>query len=364
MQAKDFHGGRQLKAEEPVQKQANRTGLPDNLKAGVENLSGMAMDDVRVHYNSDKPAQLQAHAYTQGTNIHIAPGQEKHLPHEAWHVVQQKEGRVQPTGWVGGKAMNGNRLLEKEADQMGRLSVNVHNGTCARAQHQIHQRKSVAYYKNSNDRTTQLVKARAFNDVRKEMQTNRILQGGKRVRHARDAEHGARERYLRKHPKQSQVSSGTATWRKLSADVKKHTGISYPDWKRKREAQHIIPASVGMKNQLPDLFINSRDNLMMLTGGRHGNTMPGPLYVKRKMMKQKYNKQGKNTQAIMHGRRVIHVGYKNRIAHPDYNDMAEKTLLKHAGTSKVTVAHAIKAANELRGKHKNPQILKYGDQLS
>src|SRR5690349_24647889 len=26
----------------------NRTGLPDNLKAGVERLSGMAMDDVRV----------------------------------------------------------------------------------------------------------------------------------------------------------------------------------------------------------------------------------------------------------------------------------------------------------------------------
>ena len=27
----------------------NRTGLPDNLKAGVENLSGYSMDDVRVH---------------------------------------------------------------------------------------------------------------------------------------------------------------------------------------------------------------------------------------------------------------------------------------------------------------------------
>src|SRR5262245_60927797 len=27
----------------------NRTGLPDGLKAGIEHLSGLAMDDVRVH---------------------------------------------------------------------------------------------------------------------------------------------------------------------------------------------------------------------------------------------------------------------------------------------------------------------------
>ena len=89
----------------PVQRQEdqapvakpNNTGLPDQLKTGIENLSGYSMDDVKVHYNSDKPAQLQAHAYAQGTDIHLASGQEKHLPHEAWHVVQQKQGRVKPT---------------------------------------------------------------------------------------------------------------------------------------------------------------------------------------------------------------------------------------------------------------------------
>ena len=70
-----------------LQRKANNTGLPDNLKSGIENLSGHSMDDVKVHYNSNKPAQLQAHAYAQGTDIHIASGQEKHLPHEAWHVV-------------------------------------------------------------------------------------------------------------------------------------------------------------------------------------------------------------------------------------------------------------------------------------
>jgi hypothetical protein len=78
----------------------NKSGLPDHLKAGLEALSGFTMDDVNVHYNSAKPAQVQALAYTQGAEIHLGPGQERHLPHEAWHVVQQKQGRVRPTGQV------------------------------------------------------------------------------------------------------------------------------------------------------------------------------------------------------------------------------------------------------------------------
>ena len=103
----------------PIQQPKNETGLPDRLKSGIENLGGYSMDDVRVHYNSSKPAQLQAHAYAQGTEIHIAPGQEKHLPHEAWHVVQQKQGRVKPTLQMKGIAINDDSALEKEADVMG-----------------------------------------------------------------------------------------------------------------------------------------------------------------------------------------------------------------------------------------------------
>ena len=110
----------QLREENNTQRQPNRTGLPDQLKSGVENLSGVAMDDVRVHYNSSKPAQLQAHAYAQGTDIHLAPGQEKHLPHEAWHVVQQKQGRVKPTKQLkAGVQLNDEARLEREADVMG-----------------------------------------------------------------------------------------------------------------------------------------------------------------------------------------------------------------------------------------------------
>jgi len=97
----------------------NRTGMPDSLKTGVEQLSGYSLDDVRVHYNSSQPAQLQALAFAQGTDIHIAPGQESSLPHEAWHVVQQKQGRVQPTLQLQGVNVNDNEYLEKEADVMG-----------------------------------------------------------------------------------------------------------------------------------------------------------------------------------------------------------------------------------------------------
>lgn len=108
----------QGKFEAPVQKK-NLTGMPDNLKEGIEDLSGFSMDDVRVHYGSSKPAAVQAHAYTQGTDIHIAPGQERHLPHEAWHVAQQMAGRVQPTTEIGGMPVNDNAALEHEADVMG-----------------------------------------------------------------------------------------------------------------------------------------------------------------------------------------------------------------------------------------------------
>lgn len=125
---------RELQDNRPVsvlQKKVNNTGLPDNLKSGIENLSGHSMDDVKVHYNSDKPAQLNAHAYAQGTNIHLASGQEKHLPHEAWHVVQQKQGRVKPTLQMKGKVnVNDDKGLEKEADVMGAKALQfVDNGS-------------------------------------------------------------------------------------------------------------------------------------------------------------------------------------------------------------------------------------------
>ena len=103
----------------PTEQSPNTTGLPDRLKAGLESLSGYSMDHVKVHYNSTKPAELNALAYTQGQNIHVGQGQEQHLPHEGWHVVQQMQGRVQPTMQARGMSINDNQGLEHEADVMG-----------------------------------------------------------------------------------------------------------------------------------------------------------------------------------------------------------------------------------------------------
>lgn len=102
-----------------LQNKENRSGLPAQLKAGIEGLSGMALDDVNVHYNSSAPAQLQAAAFAQGNDIHLGSGQEQHLAHEAWHVVQQRQGRVKPTTEAGGKPVNDDVGLEQEADAMG-----------------------------------------------------------------------------------------------------------------------------------------------------------------------------------------------------------------------------------------------------
>lgn len=104
----------------------NKTGLPDNLKAGIESLSGLSLDHVKVHYNSAQPAQLNALAYAQGSDIHLAPGQEQHLPHEAWHIVQQAQGRVQPTMQMkDGVPVNDDSELEREATRMGEAALSI-----------------------------------------------------------------------------------------------------------------------------------------------------------------------------------------------------------------------------------------------
>jgi hypothetical protein len=97
--------------------------LPEPLKAEVERLSGVAVDDVRVHADSPVPAVLGAHAFTWGRHIHVGPGQQHHLPHEAWHAAQQLGGRVAATEARAGVALNADPRLEGEADRMGAAAV-------------------------------------------------------------------------------------------------------------------------------------------------------------------------------------------------------------------------------------------------
>ncbi len=95
----------------------NHTGVPNELLRRAEARAGMPLSDVRVQYNSLMPSRVGALAYTQGNQIYVAPGQERHLPHELGHVVQQKKGRVMPTVTVNGFPVNDDRKLEEEADR-------------------------------------------------------------------------------------------------------------------------------------------------------------------------------------------------------------------------------------------------------
>lgn len=106
------------KAEERPKRQGpNLTGIPTQMKMDFERRSGLSFDDVRVHYNSDKPARIGALAYTQGTQVYMGPGQNRHLGHELVHVVQQKQGVVKPTGTKNNLLVNEEAQLEEQASR-------------------------------------------------------------------------------------------------------------------------------------------------------------------------------------------------------------------------------------------------------
>lgn len=118
----------QGKFEQPLQRKVeNKTGIPDDVKQRMEDSFGTDFSSVRVHPDSAQAPEVGALAYTQGTDIHFAPGQFKPdtsagqqlLGHELTHVVQQAEGRVQPTTEIGGMPVNDNEGLEHEADVLG-----------------------------------------------------------------------------------------------------------------------------------------------------------------------------------------------------------------------------------------------------
>lgn len=111
-------------ATAPIQRAIDtETGLPEQLKSGMEQLSGVNLDSVKVHYDSPKPATMQAHAFAQDKEIFVGPRQEQHLPHELGHVVQQMDGRVRPTGEIDGVAVNDDPSLEDEATRMGQQAL-------------------------------------------------------------------------------------------------------------------------------------------------------------------------------------------------------------------------------------------------
>ncbi len=90
-------------------------GMRDKITSHFGDIQG-----VKVHYNSSMPGFVDAEAYTRGDDIFLAPGQERHLPHELGHVVQQRRGSVPTTERLAGMDANTDPALEHEADVLGR----------------------------------------------------------------------------------------------------------------------------------------------------------------------------------------------------------------------------------------------------
>ncbi len=100
--------------------------LPQPVQAKMADAFDFNFDSVRVHQD-DKASAMGALAYTQGSDVHFAPGQydpdsargQELLGHELAHVVQQTEGRVQATTQLKGVGLNDDSALEREADDWG-----------------------------------------------------------------------------------------------------------------------------------------------------------------------------------------------------------------------------------------------------
>ncbi len=125
----------ELQMKEPPEKKSKssvtsgtKVSMPDGVKGKMENSFGTDFSNVNIHKDSEQATNMGALAYTQGNDVHFAPGQynpntqegQELLGHELAHVVQQRQGRVKPTKEQGkGLAVNDNPSLENEADFMG-----------------------------------------------------------------------------------------------------------------------------------------------------------------------------------------------------------------------------------------------------
>lgn len=87
---------------------------PEPWKTRAEAVSQLNLDDVRIYYDSPRPLEYGALAYARKNEIHMGPGAAARVPHELWHIVQQRQGRVAAHGT--NPPANEDRALEQEAN--------------------------------------------------------------------------------------------------------------------------------------------------------------------------------------------------------------------------------------------------------
>lgn len=100
--------------------------MPVVVRSKMERAFGVDFSGVRI-FEGARAEALGARAYTQGTEIHFAPGEyrpesargQEILGHELAHVVQQSQGYVGQTTEMRGVAVNADAGMETAADEMG-----------------------------------------------------------------------------------------------------------------------------------------------------------------------------------------------------------------------------------------------------
>lgn len=128
----------------PAPRSAGSNGLPAPVQAKMEAAFNTDFSNINIHKSSNTASSLGALAYTQGNDVHFAPGQydpdsqtgQELIGHELAHVVQQRQGRVAATKRMGKMEVNDSDALEREADVHGALaaqgkSVNTGNPIAA-----------------------------------------------------------------------------------------------------------------------------------------------------------------------------------------------------------------------------------------
>lgn len=298
--------------ELPIQrKTANCTGLPDKLKCGIEQLSGYSMDDVRVHYHSDKPAQFRALAYTKGTDIHVASGQERHLPHEAWHVVQQMQGRVQPTTQLKGIHINDSSSLEQEADVMGQRALKGNS---------IEIKSSATLPTNRVPNVIQMVRTYVIED--------RSFFGNIQETHLTNDARLANYRQQLKEASDETINNLFGLYVPLSERgihlprkerINKIMGYTYLMNRTNRDL-NIFPMINDLEMNIPESELTINETLILVSHGSNPLPIFGPIFGK-------YNPKGLATRLLKKG--IIPTGYSGLIyingcntanGKKDYND--------------------------------------------
>lgn len=79
----------------PIDRRKHRSDLPAKLANNIEQMTGVSLEGVKVIRDSLLPLEHQAEALAMdGKEIHLARGQEEHLPEEAAHIARQRQGGV------------------------------------------------------------------------------------------------------------------------------------------------------------------------------------------------------------------------------------------------------------------------------